>query len=267
MAVTSAQDPAQGLLDQGLRVDVEGGQRVVEDQHGRPGQHRARERQALALAAGQAHALLADPRVEAPRQLVHEAGLRHVERLGDLPGVASGWPRVRFSRTDIENSVGSSNAVATTERRESRVRLADVVPVDGDRPGRDVVQARHEAGEDGLARPGGADDRDGLARGQVEVDVVQDVVPAVGEPEADAAEPQRPPRVDQLQAAVGHAGLGVEHLGDPVGGGHRLLGHREQEAQRGDRPHEREHQRDEGDQRAHGQPALAGGDRAEAAAR
>ena len=38
-------------------------------------------------------------------------------------GVASGRPRVRFSRTDIENSVGSSNAVATTERSESRVRL------------------------------------------------------------------------------------------------------------------------------------------------
>ena len=78
------QHPAQRLLDQRLGVDVERGQRVVEHQHGRPGQHRAGQRQPLALAAGQAHALLADARVQAPRQVVDEAGLGHLERLGDL---------------------------------------------------------------------------------------------------------------------------------------------------------------------------------------
>ena len=84
IAGDAGEHPAQGLLDQRLGVDVERGQRVVEHQHGGPGQHRAGQRQPLPLAAGQAHALLADPGVEAPRQVVDELGLRDLDRLGDL---------------------------------------------------------------------------------------------------------------------------------------------------------------------------------------
>ena len=59
----------------GRGVDRRGG--VVEDQHARVGQQRAGDRQALALAAGQRQAALADARVEALRQARDEVvGLR-----------------------------------------------------------------------------------------------------------------------------------------------------------------------------------------------
>ena len=127
------QHPAQGLLDQRLGVDVQRGQRVVEHQHGRPRQHRPGQRQALALAAGQAHALLADPGVQAPRQVVHEAGLRHVERLGDLlrrrVGAAEGEV--------LAHRHGEQRRVLERRRDDRAQRVqgqaADVVPVDGDR--------------------------------------------------------------------------------------------------------------------------------------
>ena len=76
--------PAQRLLDQRLGVDVERRQRVVEHQDLRPGEHGAGQRQPLALAAGQRHALLADPGVESPRQVVDEAGLGDLDRLADV---------------------------------------------------------------------------------------------------------------------------------------------------------------------------------------
>ena len=152
------------------------------------------------------------------------------------------------------------------DHRAQRVQgqRADVVAVDRDRPGRDVVEAWQQGGQDRLAGAGGAHHGHGLARGDVEVEVAQDVVLAVGEAEPHALEPQRAARPDQLEIAVRDVGLGVEHLGDPVGRGHGLLGHRQQEPQGGDRPHQRQHQGDERDQRAQGQPALAGGERAEA---
>src|SRR3712207_7747544 len=48
-----------------LRVDVEGARRLVEDQDGRVAQDRPRDRDALALAAREAEAALADHRVVA----------------------------------------------------------------------------------------------------------------------------------------------------------------------------------------------------------
>ena len=47
----------------------------------RPAEHRPGQREPLALAAGQRHALLADPGVQAPRQVVDELGLGDLERL------------------------------------------------------------------------------------------------------------------------------------------------------------------------------------------
>ncbi len=136
MPVASAQHPAQRLLDELLGVHVERGQGVVEDQDPRAGQHRAGQGEPLALAAGQRHPLLADAGVEPPRQVVHEL------RLGDLEGLVEHLvlagsrrrcrPSRRFSRALIENSVGSSKAVATIRRRFGQLEVAYVDPVDGD---------------------------------------------------------------------------------------------------------------------------------------
>ena len=79
-AVVSASTCAQRGLHQGLRVHVQRRQRVVQDQEARPADHRAGQREALALTAGQAEPLLADLRVRALRQGVHEVGLRDGQR-------------------------------------------------------------------------------------------------------------------------------------------------------------------------------------------
>ena len=55
----------QAVLDQRLALAVEARRRFVEDQDARVGEDRARDRDALALAARQPHAALADDRVVA----------------------------------------------------------------------------------------------------------------------------------------------------------------------------------------------------------
>ena len=73
-----------------LRVERRGG--LVEQQERRVAQDRARDRDALALAAGQRHAALAELRLEAARQPVDEfAGVRQVGGALDL-GIAGVGP-------------------------------------------------------------------------------------------------------------------------------------------------------------------------------
>ena len=69
-AVVPASTCAERAAHLLLGVHVQRGQRIVEYQHGRPGQDGAGQRDALALPAGQRHALLPDPGVQAPRQVV-----------------------------------------------------------------------------------------------------------------------------------------------------------------------------------------------------
>ena len=78
-AVVAGQHRPQRLLDPGLGVDVQRGQRVVQHQHLRVADHRPGQRQPLPLAAGQRQALLADPGVQAPRQAGDEVGLRELQ--------------------------------------------------------------------------------------------------------------------------------------------------------------------------------------------
>ena len=103
--------------DDGLGVHVERGQGVVEHQDLRRGQDRAGQRQPLPLTAGQAHALFADPVFEPERQLVDELRGRDLDGLRQLVlGRERPAANRRLSATDIENRVGSSNAVATVCR-------------------------------------------------------------------------------------------------------------------------------------------------------
>ena len=66
-----AQRP-QAVLNQRLALAVEARRRLVEQQDARIGEDRARDRHALALAAGQPHAALADDRVVALLELLDE---------------------------------------------------------------------------------------------------------------------------------------------------------------------------------------------------
>ena len=113
-AVVSASTRRSASAHLRLGVHVQRGQRVVEDQHRRPGQDGPGQRHPLPLAAGQRHALLADPGVQAPGQVVHEAGLGRGQRRLDRPRRwRPGAPKLTFSLTLAENRVGSSNAQPT----------------------------------------------------------------------------------------------------------------------------------------------------------
>jgi len=63
----------EGLLNFDLRARVDGGRRLVEDEHRRQAEHDARDAQQLLLPLGQAAAILGDRRVIALRQAPDEA--------------------------------------------------------------------------------------------------------------------------------------------------------------------------------------------------
>src|SRR5438128_12614214 len=67
-AGASAQEPAERCLDPLLGAGVDAARRLVEDQDARVGEHRARERQQLALPLTQRAALLRESRSVALRQ-------------------------------------------------------------------------------------------------------------------------------------------------------------------------------------------------------
>ena len=67
ITVRPREDLAQVAADRGLGLGVDARERVVEDQDARPQRERARQRGALALAAREHHAALADQRVVARR--------------------------------------------------------------------------------------------------------------------------------------------------------------------------------------------------------
>lgn len=119
---------AQRRLDERLRVDVERRQRVVEDEHVRRRGDGAREGEPLPLTAGEAEPLLADGRLDAVGQVVHEAGLRDVgascstRSASGPPAARSGRPSSTLSRTLEENSVASSKAMAIRLRSSSSPR-------------------------------------------------------------------------------------------------------------------------------------------------
>ena len=248
------QHPAQRLLDQRLGVHVEGRQGVVEHQHVGAGQDRAGQRQALPLAARERHALLADAGVEAPGQVVDEAGLADLERLLDvgLAGVGAAQGEVLAGAHGEQGGVlegGGDQAAQVLD-----AQLAHVDAVEEHPTGRDVPQPGHQRGQDRLARAGRADQGDRLARSHVEVDPAQHrLVGGVGEGEVHALEAQVAAGLGDLAIAAADRGLGVVDLEDPCRRGHRLLGHRQDHPQRGDRPDQAEHQGDEGDQLTDGE--------------
>ena len=134
MPVVSAQHPAQRLLDELLGVHVERGEGVVEDQDARLGEHGAGQREPLPLAAGQRHALLADPGVEAPGQVVDELGLRDLERLARR---RRRWRRGRPSSEVLPGAHREQRRLLEGGRDDlpqvGQLQVAHVDPVDGDR--------------------------------------------------------------------------------------------------------------------------------------
>ena len=161
-------------LDALLGGGVHRGGGVVEHEHARVGEQRAGDRDALALAAGDGQAALADLGLVALGQAAHE-----VVRLGAAGG--------RFDLLDrglgagvgdvLGDGRGEQEGVVADDRhgaaQRAQAHVADVGPVEQHAPRGWVVQPRDQRHEAGLARARGPHQRDGLPRGHVEVDVVQ----------------------------------------------------------------------------------------------
>jgi len=130
--------------------------------------------------------------------LVGGLGLREADVVGNRPRE--------------EERILQHDAELTAVR--AQLDLAQVVPVDPHRAAVGVVEARDELRQRRLAAAGLADERDAATLGHVQVDVVQDVLRAVGE--ADVIEIDTPVDAAELAGAlrVPDLRLGVEDRAD-----------------------------------------------------
>ena len=172
------------------RVEVRG--RLVEDHEGRVAQERARERDPLPLAGRQAPPALADDRAVPVRQPADE-------RVG--AGLLGGGPHAVVGRRGVaEPDVVGDRAAkqcwilrhpGDVRAPRRRVARGEVDPADRHAPVGRLAEAEQERGGGALAAAALADERDRLARLELEVDGLEhgDLPGRIGE--GDAFEPDR----------------------------------------------------------------------------
>ena len=209
---------ADRRVDLALGLHVEVGRGLVEDQDRRVLEQRPRDGEALALAAGDLGAHLADRRLVAVRQAV-DPGLeiRAPRRLVDL-----GLGRVRLAHADVVADGGVEDVVALGHDRHEVPQLLE--RQFRDRPAADanvapgcVPEAQQQVHDRRLAGAAGADQCHVLARRQVEADAAQDIGARliaelhVVEARAGSSVPQR------TLGAVLHRRLLVHQLEQAVG--------------------------------------------------
>src|SRR6267142_2711675 len=164
----SLDEPLHRLLDQGLRFGIEARRRLVEDQDRRVGKKRARQRDALPLAARQLDAAFADQRAVALRQSQDELmrvgktrGLLDRRHAGARPAVGDvlGQRAVKQDRILLHDRDLAAQRMLR--------RLSDILTVDQDSSAADVVKPLHQLDEGGLAGAGAADQPDAFAGADV----------------------------------------------------------------------------------------------------
>src|SRR6266851_3734523 len=145
-------------------------------------------RQALALAARERVALLADARLETPWQIPDKARLRDVDCPLELL-IRHYWAahdQVLVDRGREEDRVLEGHA--DVRAQGAQLKVADVDAVEEDLAFGHVVQTREQVGERRLAAPGAPHDAQRLPRFDGQVDVAQDPVVGLRVLEPDAAE-------------------------------------------------------------------------------
>ena len=158
------------LLDRRLDFRIERRGRLVEDQDRRVLQQHAGDRDALALAARELDAALADMRVEALAPvLVGQPGDELDAPRRGAPPRSSRFGRVRIGHRRCCRAIErcSSDVSCVTmpicARRLSCVTLGDVLSVDQDAPALEVVEAQQQVDQRRLAGARTADEADLLA--------------------------------------------------------------------------------------------------------
>ena len=156
-----------------LAVLVQRGGGLVEDDHRRVAQQRAGDPDALPLAAGQAHALGAELGVVALGEGLDELVRRG--RLGGVDDLVRGG--VRAVGDVLADGAGEEDRVLQDDRdlvaQPGCRAVADVAAVDGDGALCGVVEAGDEGRQGRLPGAAGAGQREALAGGDGEADVVQ----------------------------------------------------------------------------------------------
>src|SRR5882672_3499976 len=223
---------------------------------------KARDGDALTLAAGEPHAPLAHQRLIAIGARDDE--LLGVRLTGGADDVLEG--RARASVRDVvQNRVAEEERLLGDEADQGTERglsdFAEIVAVDRDPPGADVVEARQEIHEGRLAGAAHADERDDFASVDRQRDVAQREVLGVHVPEADLLEDDRvAERVERDGVrSVGDRRRQVEDLEDTLDGRGRLLDGVDDPRELPDGPVEQGHrgrEREEIAGRDRGGPAL-----------
>ena len=181
-----AQQALDGVLDELLGAGVDGAGGLVQHEDARIAQHGAGEGDQLLFAGGEAVAALADVGEVAAVELVYDGvGGDGLGGGADLlvGGVQAAVADVVHDRAGEEVRV--LQHIADGGVQPQLGALAVVAPVDEDAAGRGLKEAAGEIDERGLARAGLADDGDGGAGGDLQVEVGEHVLLAVGIAEGD----------------------------------------------------------------------------------
>src|SRR5690606_387573 len=166
--------PLERLLHGALAFRIERARRLVEQQDRRVLEERAGDRDALALAAREPHAALAEERVVALRQRANEPrGGRRARRRLDLlrargpPAVTNGpAPRRAEEHGVLRHEPDAAPYVG-------RIDLHDVNAVDQDAPRARIVETKEQLERRALACAGWPDERDRLAGRDLEREVIE----------------------------------------------------------------------------------------------
>ena len=183
----SVHQPAQRLADRFLEFAVERGGRLVEQKERRVLEERPRDGDALALAAGQLDAALADERAHAVRQILdkiaarRECRLEHIFVRGVRPAVAD----VLHDRAMKQRNVLRHDADGFPQALLRHPR--DILAVDQDAAVLHVIEALQQREQRRLAAAGAADQADALAGPEGEVQVLENLL-AVAIAEVDVLE-------------------------------------------------------------------------------
>ncbi len=157
--------PRQRTLHMALAFGVERRGRFVQQQDRRIAQHGAGDGDALALAARQFQAAFADARIVAVRQLHDEFVRRRVlRRTLDIRSAGAGSAQRDIVGDAFVEQDGVLGHQSDIPAKRSQRDVADVVAVDFDRSGIDVVKAQQQVEECRLAGAGRTDQRDLRAR-------------------------------------------------------------------------------------------------------
>ena len=206
--------------DQLVRLGIDGAGRIVENQNLRLLQQRTGDAQALALSAGHIGTALLDVRVVLIGEFLNESiGLRELRGMANLfiGGVRVAPPEV------FGNSAGEQHVLLQHHGHLIAQRLEIVVAyihaADLQRTGAHVVQSRHELYQRRLCRTSTADDADGHAGADLQVDVVKHgLFGTVGVAEGDVVEfDGAVGHVSHRLCRVLHRAFLLQHLADTLG--------------------------------------------------